>query len=74
MDSAIFLEFLPGSHQYLMTVLAVFWAFAQVFVTLVAWPLLGYKTCSVTTTNCTKEENMGYVYQEFVSRLTDSDY
>lgn len=35
-DSAIFLEFLPGSHQYLLTVLSVFWAVAQIFATLVA--------------------------------------
>lgn len=35
-DSAIFLEFLPGSHQYLLTVLSVFWALAQIFATLVA--------------------------------------
>ena len=28
-DSAIFLEFLPASHQYLLTVLSVDWALAQ---------------------------------------------
>jgi MFS family permease len=35
-DSAVFLEFLPGSHQYLLTVLSIDWAFAQVIATLVA--------------------------------------
>lgn len=40
-DSAIFLEFLPGSHAYLLVVLSVFWAFAQLLATLVAWPLVG---------------------------------
>ena len=35
-DSAIFLEFLPGSHQYLLTILSIFWALAQIFATLVA--------------------------------------
>lgn len=58
-DSAVFLEFLPGSHQYLLTVLSIFWALAQVLATLVAWPLLGYRTCSTTNTNCTREENFG---------------
>lgn len=58
-DSAVFLEFLPGSHQYLLTVLSIFWALAQVLATLVAWPLLGYRTCSPTNTNCTREENFG---------------
>ena len=61
-DSAIFLEFLPGSHQYLLTVLSIDWALAQVFATLVAWPLLGNLTCQQTDTNCTKGENMGWRY------------
>ncbi|KAI4173201.1 MAG: hypothetical protein LQ343_003128 [Gyalolechia ehrenbergii] len=60
-DSAVFLEFLPGSHQYLLTVLSIFWALAQLFATLVAWPLLGYHTCSTTDTGpCTKSENFGW--------------
>jgi hypothetical protein len=43
-DSAIFLEFLPASHQYLLTILSIDWAFAQVVATLVAWPvcLIGF--------------------------------
>ncbi|KAL8696948.1 MAG: hypothetical protein Q9201_007395 [Fulgogasparrea decipioides] len=60
-DSAVFLEFLPGSHQYLLTILSIFWAFAQVLATLIAWPLLGYHTCSQEqTTPCTKSENFGW--------------
>ncbi|KAF5569301.1 major facilitator superfamily transporter [Fusarium phyllophilum] len=31
-DSAIFLEFLPASHQYLLTILSIDWAIAQVIV------------------------------------------
>ena len=61
-DSAIFLEFLPASHQYLLTVLSVDWAFAQVVATLVAWPLLGDLTCSQTEKPCLKSENMGWRY------------
>lgn len=38
-DSAVFLEFLPASHQYLLTVLSIDWAFAQVVANLVAWPV-----------------------------------
>ncbi|KAK3171289.1 hypothetical protein OEA41_003373 [Lepraria neglecta] len=59
-DSAIFLEFLPGSHQYLLTVLSVFWAFAQLIATLVAWPLLGYHTCQEKATTCTRSEDFGW--------------
>ncbi|KAL5113548.1 hypothetical protein ACEQ8H_008587 [Pleosporales sp. CAS-2024a] len=61
-DSAIFLEFLPGTHQYLLTVLSIDWALAQVFATLVAWPLLGNLTCASTATTCTKSQNMGWRY------------
>ncbi|KAI9797786.1 MAG: hypothetical protein M1833_005289 [Piccolia ochrophora] len=60
-DSAIFLEFLPGSHQYLLTVLSIFWAFAQLVATLIAWPLLGNLTCQQDTT-CTRQDNMGWRY------------
>lgn len=61
-DSAIFLEFLPGTHQYLLTILSVFWAFAQLVATLIAWPLLGYHTCGVEATSCSKSENFGWRY------------
>ncbi|KAI4213620.1 MAG: hypothetical protein LQ351_003844 [Letrouitia transgressa] len=59
-DSAVFLEFLPGSHQYLLTVLSIFWALAQLLATLVAWPLLGYHTCETTDTTCSKSDNFGW--------------
>ena len=61
-DSAIFLEFLPGSHQYLLTVLSVDWALAQVVATLIAWPLLGNYTCQEGEKPCLKSENMGWRY------------
>ncbi|KAJ6018201.1 Sugar transporter [Penicillium sp. IBT 35674x] len=60
-DSAVFLEFLPGSHQYLLTVLSIDWAFAQVLATLIAWPLLGDLTCSQAE-GCAKAKNMGWRY------------
>ncbi|KAI2620495.1 MFS general substrate transporter [Hypoxylon sp. NC1633] len=61
-DSAIFLEFLPGSHQYLLTILSIDWAIAQVVATLIGWPLLGYQTCQQTDEVCTREKNMGWRY------------
>lgn len=60
-DSAVFLEFLPGSHQYLLTILSVDWAIAQVIANLVAWPLLGNLTCQEGEI-CTKSKNMGWRY------------
>jgi MFS family permease len=61
-DSAVFLEFLPGSHQYLLTVLSIDWALAQVVATLVAWGLLGNYTCQETDLICPKSKNMGWRY------------
>lgn len=61
-DSAIFLEFLPQSHQYLLTVLSIDWAFAQVIANLVAWPLLGNLTCSQEEKPCPRADNMGWRY------------
>lgn len=60
-DSAIFLEFLPGSHQYLLTMLSIDWAIAQVVATLLAWPLLGYLTCQEGEP-CSRAANMGWRY------------
>lgn len=61
-DSAIFLEFLPASHQYLLTVLSVDWALAQVIANLIAWPLLGNFTCQEDDTVCARGSNMGWRY------------
>ncbi|KAL2165420.1 hypothetical protein VTH06DRAFT_718 [Thermothelomyces fergusii] len=61
-DSAIYLEFLPASHQFLLTVLSVAWAVAQVVATLIAWPLLGNLTCDTGegAPACARKDNMGW--------------
>ncbi|KAF4446199.1 MFS transporter, metabolite:H+ symporter [Fusarium austroafricanum] len=61
-DSAIFLEFLPASHQFLLTILSIDWAIAQVVGTLIAWPLLGNYTCEQDDTTCRRNDNMGWRY------------
>ncbi|KAF5348501.1 hypothetical protein D9756_009643 [Leucocoprinus leucothites] len=62
-DSAIFLEFIPASHQYLLTVLSIWWAFGQLLGSLVAWPLIGNFSCPITTPpNCTRASNQGWRY------------
>ncbi|PNY26813.1 Membrane transporter [Tolypocladium capitatum] len=61
-DSAIFLEFLPQSHQFLLTVLSIDWAVAQVIANLVAWPLLGNLTCAEGQVPCLRADNMGWRY------------
>ncbi|KAL2372396.1 MFS transporter, metabolite:H+ symporter [Blastomyces gilchristii SLH14081] len=61
-DSAIFLEFLPSTHQFLLTVLSIDWALAQVVANLIAWPLLGNLTCQEGDETCSRGENMGWRY------------
>lgn len=63
-DSAIFLEFLPQSHQYLLTTLSVDWALAQIVTNLIAWPLLGNArfNCGSELDVCPKSQNMGWRY------------
>ncbi|MCJ1428796.1 hypothetical protein MMC29_006707, partial [Sticta canariensis] len=61
-DSAIFLEFLPGTHQYLLTILSIFWAIAQFISTAVAWPTIGYHSCAADATSCARSENFGWRY------------
>ncbi|KAM5539420.1 hypothetical protein V8D89_006872 [Ganoderma adspersum] len=60
-DSAVFLEFVPATHQWLLTVLSIWWAIGQLVGALVAWPLIANFSCS-SAVGCTKEKNMGWRY------------
>lgn len=61
-DSAVFLEFIPASHQYLLTVLSIWWAFGQLIGSLIAWPLISNYSCPSTATVCARSQNMGWRY------------
>ncbi|RDB16565.1 putative MFS-type transporter PB1E7.08c [Hypsizygus marmoreus] len=62
-DSAVFLEFVPASHQYLLTVLSIWWAFGQLIGSLIAWPLIGNFSCELTKPpNCPRSANQGWRY------------
>ncbi|KAI5475841.1 MFS domain-containing protein [Pseudohyphozyma bogoriensis] len=45
-DGALFLEFLPGRRQYLLTLLSAWWAFGQVVASLISWAFLARWSCS----------------------------
>ncbi|KAI0087699.1 MFS general substrate transporter [Irpex rosettiformis] len=66
-DSAVFLDFVPGSHQYLLTILSIWWSLGQLFVNLIAWPLIANFSCPQNTPagTCTKSQDMGYRYLLF---------
>ncbi|OBZ68823.1 putative MFS-type transporter PB1E7.08c [Grifola frondosa] len=60
-DSAVFLEFIPASHQYLLTVLSIWWAFGQLIGSLVAWPLIANFSCA-SAADCPRDSNQGWRY------------
>nr|AGL07731.1 hypothetical protein [Lentinula edodes]AGL08113.1 hypothetical protein [Lentinula edodes] len=64
-DSAVFLDLVPGTHQYLLTVMSVWWCLGQLVVSLLAWPLIANFSCA-SSTNCTRSENMGWRYLLFI--------
>ncbi|EXJ79431.1 hypothetical protein A1O3_08933 [Capronia epimyces CBS 606.96] len=63
-DGAVFLEFLPGTHQYLLEILAVWWSFGQFIPAGAAWGFLPRYSCSADTPagQCQKADNMGWRY------------
>ncbi|PPR01166.1 hypothetical protein CVT24_006131 [Panaeolus cyanescens] len=69
-DTSIFLEFTPSTHQHLLTVLSVWWAFGQLVGSLVAWPLIGNPKFScpspsqsnVASYSCPESQNRGWRY------------
>ncbi|KAF5338796.1 hypothetical protein D9758_012055 [Tetrapyrgos nigripes] len=65
-DSAVFLDFVPSTHQYLLTVMAVWWSLGQLFVSLIAWPLITNFSCDNTAVVCSRSENMGWRYLLFI--------
>lgn len=58
-DSIVFLEFVPQSHQWLLVTLSAWWNLGQVIVSLLAWVFLANFACS-DATSCTRQDNMGW--------------
>lgn len=63
-DSAIFLEFIPATHQYLLTMQSAFWSFGQAIAALIAWPLISHFSCpsGLPAGECRFEDNLGWRY------------
>ncbi|KAF8127689.1 MFS general substrate transporter [Boletus edulis] len=64
-DSAVFLDFIPASHQYLLTVLSIWWSLGQLICSLIAWPLISNFSCA-SPEHCDRSNNMGWRYLLFV--------
>ena len=59
LDTTVFLEFLPGDKQWLLTLMACWWGFAPVIAASFAWPFLSISRyyCKDAAT-CTYHNNM----------------
>ncbi|KAF8872121.1 MFS general substrate transporter [Mucidula mucida] len=65
-DSAVFLDLVPGTHQYLLTVMSIWWCLGQLFCSLIAWPLIANFSCAPSTSEeCLRSDNMGWRYLLF---------
>ena len=62
LDTTIFLEFLPGKYQWILTLMACWWGFAPVVAAGFAWPLLSIPKyfCDGETEPCNWHTNVGW--------------
>ncbi|KAM0438099.1 hypothetical protein ACHAQK_006830 [Fusarium lateritium] len=60
-DSIVFLEFVPQSHQWLLVTLSTWWNLGQLIVSLLAWVFLANFACT-SPEGCTRQDNMGWRY------------
>ena len=67
MDATNFLEFLPTSHAWLVTFMAVWWAVGYTITGLLAWAFMSNFSCApdATPLTCTRSDNMGWRYLHF---------
>ncbi|KAL4787702.1 major facilitator superfamily domain-containing protein [Aspergillus varians] len=67
LDATNFLEFLPVSHSWLVTFLAVWWAVGYTITGLLAWAFMSNFSCDpdATIAECTRGDNMGWRYLHF---------
>jgi hypothetical protein len=67
LDATNFLEFLPTSHAWLVTFMAVWWAVGYTITGLLAWAFMSNYSCApdATPLTCTRADNMGWRYLHF---------
>ncbi|CCE79797.1 Piso0_002888 [Millerozyma farinosa CBS 7064] len=60
-DSMLFVELIPGSHQQLLLYESLFWGFGQFVASIIGWPFIVNFTCK-SSDNCNYEGNLGWRY------------
>ncbi|KAG8407913.1 hypothetical protein J3458_020222 [Metarhizium acridum] len=66
-DATNFLEFLPTSHAWLVTFMAVWWAVGYMITGFLAWGFMSNFSCApkATPATCSTSDNMGWRYLHF---------
>ncbi|KAK2467276.1 hypothetical protein APHAL10511_000825 [Amanita phalloides] len=64
-DGAMFLEHIPQSHQWLLTLLSAWWALGQLVASVIAWGFISNFSCDQNAAVCLKSQNMGWRYTLF---------
>ncbi|GJJ08718.1 hypothetical protein Clacol_002937 [Clathrus columnatus] len=61
---ALYLEHIPQSHQWTLTLLSIWWAFGQLVASLIGWAFIANFSCPNTTIpgECKPENNQGWRY------------
>ncbi|RMD40312.1 hypothetical protein DV735_g4797, partial [Chaetothyriales sp. CBS 134920] len=63
LDSTLFLEFLPGKYQWVITLMACWWGLAPVIAAAFAWPFLSIpRFYCESASDCPRSSNMGWRY------------
>ncbi|EIW83728.1 MFS general substrate transporter [Coniophora puteana RWD-64-598 SS2] len=66
-DGALYLEAIPASHQWTLTLLSVWWAIGQLVSSLISWGFIVNYSCdtSIPAGQCPRSENPGWRYTIF---------
>lgn len=64
-DGAMLIEFIPSTHQWILTFLSIFWCFGQLFAAFIGWAFITNYRCE-TADACPRESNMGWRYTWFL--------
>jgi MFS family permease len=67
LDATNLIEFLPASHYWLVTFMAVWWAVGYMITGFLAWAFMSNYSCDpdATVAECTKGDNYGWRYLHF---------
>lgn len=64
-DGAMLIEFIPSTHQWILTFLSIFWCFGQLFAAFIGWAFITNYRCE-TADACPRASNMGWRYTWFL--------